>query len=158
MAVETGQALTDDRNLPERGLTDRRLPDRHTPTAELVSQAAEQLSTLVRDEIALARAELMQKGKRAGTGAGLFGGAGLLGWYGLGLLLITAVLALDIVWPAWLAALVVAAAVLLIAGVLALVGKTQIQRAVPPIPQGAKDSITADVEKIKSAFQDGRRS
>jgi uncharacterized membrane protein YqjE len=68
-------------------------------TSELVGQAAAQISTLVRDELALAKTELAEKGKRAGLGGGLFGGAAVLALYGLGLLLALAVVLLDLVWP-----------------------------------------------------------
>jgi hypothetical protein len=84
---------------------------RTTPasTAERVSQAAAQVSTLVRDELALAKLELAEKGKRAGVAGGLFGGAAVLAAYGMGLLLTLAVVLLDVVWPLWLAVLVVMA-------------------------------------------------
>src|SRR5215475_13158546 len=68
-------------------------------TADLINQATTQISTLVRDELALAKAELTEKGKRAGVGGGMLGGAGVLSLYGLGLLIALAVVALDIVWP-----------------------------------------------------------
>src|SRR3954452_18493015 len=68
-------------------------------TSDLVSQAAAQISTLVRDELALAKSELTEKGKRAGIGGGLFGAPGVLALYGGGLLLALAVVALDLVWP-----------------------------------------------------------
>src|SRR5919205_810322 len=90
-------------------------------TAELVKQAAEQISLLVRDELRLARAELQEKGKHAGIGIGMFGGAGMFVFFGVAIALAAAVLALAIVWPPWLAALVVAAALLLIGGILALI-------------------------------------
>jgi hypothetical protein len=92
---------------------------RHQPTGKLVSQLSEQVSTLVRDELALARAELTEKGKRAGTGAGLLGAAGVLALYGLGALFVTAAAALALVWPVWLAVLVVAVVIFAIAGVVA---------------------------------------
>lgn len=69
--------------------------------AELVQHGTEQVSKLIRDELALARAELTQKGKHAGIGVGLFGGGGALAFYGLGALVATVILALDLVLPAW---------------------------------------------------------
>jgi hypothetical protein len=70
------------------------------PTAELVHRLSEQVSTLVRDELALARIEMVEKGKRAGKGAGLLGGAGVLALYGVGALLVTAGAALSLAMPA----------------------------------------------------------
>lgn len=127
-------------------------------TGELVSRLSEQVSTLVKDELTLARAELVEKGKRAGTGAGLFGGTAVLALYGVGALIATAILLLDLVWPAWLAALVVAVVIFLIAGVLALIGRKEVKQATPPLPEAAKESVAADVDAVKTAVKDGRRS
>ena len=125
-------------------------------TAQLVSQMTEQVSTLVRDELALARVEMVEKGKRAGTGAGLLGGAGVLALYGVGALLVTIGAALATVWPVWLAALVVTVVVFAIAAVAALLGKKQVQQAVPPMPTAAVDSSKRDVDAVKSAVREGR--
>src|SRR3954465_13655256 len=91
------------------------------PTAQLVSQLSEQVSTLVRDELTLARLEMVERGKRAGTGAGLLGGAGVVALYGLGALFVTIGAALALVMPAWLAALVVTVLLFAMAGVAALI-------------------------------------
>jgi uncharacterized membrane protein YqjE len=127
-------------------------------TADLVSQAAAQISTLVRDELALAKAELAEKGKRAGVGGGLFGGAAVLAWFGLGLLVTLAVVVLDLVWPLWLSILVVMIVVFAIAGVAALLGKKQLSHASPPLPEGAIASVEADIETVKSAAHRGRNA
>ncbi|MBO3742453.1 phage holin family protein [Actinoplanes flavus] len=126
-------------------------------TAELVQRASEQLSRLVRDELALAKAELAEKGKHAGIGAGLFGGAGVLAWYGLGALIATSVIALDLVLPLWLAALIVAVVLFAVAGVLALLGRKQMNRAVPPEPMAAIESVKADVDEVKNAVKERSR-
>jgi uncharacterized membrane protein YqjE len=123
-----------------------------------VSRAAAQISTLVRDELALAKTELVTKGKRAGVGSGLFGGAAVLALYGLGLVITLAVVALDLAWPLWLAILVVMAVVFVIAGIAALIGKRQLVDATPPIPTEAQAGITADIQTVKSAVQEGRTS
>ncbi|KAB1136597.1 phage holin family protein [Micromonospora sp. DT46] len=127
-------------------------------TAELVQRATEQVSRLVRDELALARAELTQKGKHAGIGIGLFGGGGALALYGLGALVATAILLLDLVLPAWAAALIVAVVLFAMAGVLALVGKKQVSQAVPPVPQAAVRSVRADVDTVAAAVKDRGRA
>ncbi|WIM99865.1 phage holin family protein [Actinoplanes oblitus] len=125
-------------------------------TADLVSQAAAQISTLVRDELTLAKLELTEKGKRAGVGGGLFGGAAVLGLYGLGLLLALAVVLLNLAWPLWLALLVVMVVVFAAAGVAALLGKKKLAAATPPVPSDAIAGVEADVQTIKTAAQRGR--
>src|SRR5919197_6100488 len=93
---------------------------RERPTSELLKQLSDQSTTLVRQEIELAKLELREKGKKAGMGAGMFGGAGLFGLYAMGALTATIILALATFLPGWLAALIVAALYGAIAGVLAL--------------------------------------
>ncbi|MFF9909010.1 phage holin family protein [Streptomyces sp. NPDC013457] len=118
---------------------------------ELVQQASQQLSQLVRDEMRLAQAEMTQKGKRYGRGGGLFGGAGLFGVLTLQALAATAIAALALVWEVWLAALVVTALLAGITAVLAAVGKNEIGKAGTPVPQEALENVKADVEEIKEA-------
>ena len=95
-------------------------------TSELVKQLAEQTTALVRQEVELAKAELSEKGKRAGIGAGMFGGAGLVGLLALGALTATFILLLATAVDAWLAALIVTAVYGAVAGVLALMGKKKV--------------------------------
>jgi MFS family permease len=124
---------------------------------ELLKQLSEQSSRLARQEVELAKAELAAKGKRAGIGAGMFGGAGAFGFYGLGALIAAAVLALATAVTAWLAALIVAVVLAAIAGILALVGKHEIQEATPPVPEQATESVKEDVEFAKTRAQAARR-
>jgi Flp pilus assembly protein TadB len=123
-------------------------------TAELVKQASEQISRLVRDELALARTEMAEKAKRAGTGAGLFGGAGVLALYGVAALLTTLIIALGLVMPLWLAALIVGVVLLAVAGVLALVGRGQVRRIGAPVPEQTVDSVKADVQAVSDAVKE----
>src|SRR5947207_13826358 len=88
--------------------------------AELVKQLSEQTSLLARQEVELAKAELSAKGKRAGIGAGMFGGAGVFGFYAVGALTATAILALATAVAAWLGALIVTVVLGAVAGLLAL--------------------------------------
>lgn len=122
-------------------------------TAELVQHASEQITRLVRDELALARSELMGKARHAGVGAGMIGGGGLVALYGLGVLVLAAVLGLANAVPTWLAALIVGAALLLLAGILALVGRAQVRQAVPPMPEAAARSVRADVASMGTALR-----
>jgi uncharacterized membrane protein YqjE len=119
------------------------------PIGAVVHRLSEQLPELVRSELRLAQAELADKGRHAGVGIGLFSGAGLLALYGLAGLLITAVVALDLALPLWLAALIVSVVLLLAAGVAALVGKRQVGQATPPAPEKAIAGVKQDVEAVK---------
>jgi uncharacterized membrane protein YqjE len=125
-------------------------------TAELVQRASEQISRLVRDEIALAKAELAEKGKHAGIGIGLFGGGGVLAMYGVGALVATLIIVFNLFLDLWLAALIVTVALFALAGVLALIGKKQVSKAVPPEPSAAIQSVKADVDEVKHAVERGR--
>jgi len=117
--------------------------------AELVKQATEQVSVLVRDELRLAQLEMTRKGKQAGVGAGLLGGGGLVALYGVGCLIACVVIAISGVLAAWLAALSVGAALLAAAGAAALLGKGRLQKATPPVPEEAVGNLKTDVEVIK---------
>lgn len=119
------------------------------PLPELLKQLSEQTATLVRKEMELAKAEMTVKGKRLGVGAGAFGGAGVFGLYALGALTACAILALGLVVAGWLAALIVAAILGLVAGMAALVGKRKMQQGSPPVPEQAIDSTKEDVEWTK---------
>jgi len=125
--------------------------------AELIKQLSETSSRLARQEVELAKAELAYKGKRAGIGAGMFGGAGVVGFYGLGALIAAAILALATAMTAWLAALIIAVVLAAIAGVLALQGKTKVQQATPPVPEEATESVKEDVQWAKTKAQQARQ-
>ena len=116
---------------------------------ELVKQLSEQVSRLIRDELKLAEYEMTRKAKRAGRGAGMFGGSGLLALYGIGCLLAAAIIGLAGVLPAWAAALIVGGVLLAVAGLAALLGKSQVSKATPPVPEQTVQSVRADVEEIK---------
>lgn len=127
-------------------------------TAELVQRATEQISRLVRDEMALARAELVEKGRHAGLGVGLFGAGGVLALFGAGTLVTTIILALALAMPAWLAALIVTVALFVLAAILALIGRKQVRQAVPPMPTAAAESVRADLATVSSALRDRGRA
>ncbi len=123
-------------------------PPEELSTGRLVAQVGEDLSTLVRDELALARHDIAEAGKRAGVGAGLFGVAGIVALYGLGVLLAAAVLGLAQVTDPWLAALIVGVALFVVAGVAALVGKSNVSK-VTQAPAARAESVQADVDAAK---------
>ncbi|MER5387379.1 phage holin family protein [Streptomyces sp. NPDC002688] len=116
---------------------------------ELVQQASQQLTELVRGEMKLAQAEMQEKGKRYGRSGGLFGGASLAGFLMLQALVATVIAALALLLPVWAAALIVTAVLGVIAAVLAMSGKKQIGKAAPPTPQSTIENVKADVAEIK---------
>jgi hypothetical protein len=132
------------------------MADSDRPVGELLRELSEQTTALVRQELELAKLELTQKGKRAGIGAGMFGGAGVLGLYAVGALTACLVLALATAVTAWLAALIVAAVYGAVAGGLALSGKTKVQQAVPPVPEQATESVKEDVQWTKTRAKQAR--
>jgi uncharacterized membrane protein YqjE len=118
-------------------------------TSELVTRLTQQSTELIRNELRLAQVEMTEKAKHAGVGAGLFGGAGLVALYGVGALIATIILALALLMPAWLAALIVTVVLFAVAGVVAVLGKKQVSQATPAAPQHTIDSVKQDVDTIK---------
>jgi hypothetical protein len=132
-------------------------PGQDLSTAELFKQLSEQTSRLIRQEMALAKAELSEKGKQAGVGAGLFGGAGVSGLFALGALTATAIAALSLAMDTWLAALIVTVIWAAVAGVMALLGRSRVRKALPPVPEHSVESVKEDVQWTKAKAQEGRR-
>ena len=130
------------------------LRDRSLP--ELLKQLSQETTQLVHQELELAKAELQQKGKQAGAGAGLFGGAGAIGLAALGALTACFILALDLVLPAWLAALIVAVVYGIIAFVLVKQGQARLKRATPPVPTQTIETVKEDVEWAKTQMRSDR--
>jgi membrane protein len=128
-------------------MTQQKTDDRSM--GELVQAVSQQTATLVREELQLAQLEMKEKGKRAGIGAGLFGGAGGIALYGLGALVAAIVLLLATALEPWIAALIVAVVLFAVAGVLALTGKKQVEQATPPAPEQAVASTKRDIEEVK---------
>jgi MFS family permease len=118
---------------------------------ELVQRLSQQTATLVRQEMHLAQAELKEKGKRAGIGAGLFGAAGVVALAALGALVAGLILALGEAVDMWISAFIVTGGLALVAGIMALVGKGQVAQATPPKPERAIESVQADVAEIKES-------
>ena len=114
---------------------------------------SEQSSTLIRQELRLATAELQEKGKHAGVGVGMFGGAGVVGLYGVGALIAAAIIGLGTLLEPWIAALIVGVVLLAIAGIVALLGKKQVEQATPAKPEQAMDSVQEDIQTVKERAQ-----
>jgi hypothetical protein len=124
--------------------------DDERSVGELVQALSRQTSALVRQEMALAQSELQQKGKRIGVGAGMFGGAGLVALFGVGALVAAAIIGIGTLLEPWIAAVIVGAVLLAVAGILALSGKKQVDRGTPPLPEKAIDSTKRDVDWVKA--------
>ena len=126
---------------------------REQPLGELLKQLSEETTRLVRQELELAKAELTQKGKQAGAGAGLFGAAGAIGFLALAALTTCFILALNAVMPAWLAALLVAVVYGVVAAVLAMRGRAKVKQATPPVPEQTIETVKEDVEWAKTQMR-----
>jgi Flp pilus assembly protein TadB len=123
---------------------------RNASTAELVKELSREVSELVHEEIALARAEMTEKGKRAGVGAGMLSGAVVLALAAAGGSMAFFILVLDTWMPAWLAALIVTAVYGLAAVVLGRRGKERVSQAGPPTPERTMESVKEDVQWAKT--------
>jgi uncharacterized membrane protein YqjE len=127
----------------DEGLRDQSL-------GELFGKLSTELTTLIRQELELAKAELTQKGKEAGKGAGFLGGAAVVGLLAAGALTAAIIAALDLAMATWLAALIVTIVYGAIAAVLALRGKAKVQQATPPVPEQTVDTVKEDVAWAKT--------
>jgi len=123
---------------------------------ELVKDLASQTSTLVRQEIQLAQAEVTQKGKLAGKGAGMLAGAAVAALLGLGALTALLIVALDGALALWLAALIVTVLWLALAGALAMTGKKALESATPPVPQTV-ETVKEDIQWAKTQTGSAKR-
>jgi uncharacterized membrane protein YqjE len=126
-----------------------------TSIGELVSQLSQQTSRLVRDELALAKAELKDSARHAGMGAGLFTAAVVLALFALGALIATAIIALDLALALWLSGLIVGLVLAAAAAGAALAGKKQVGRAAP-VADRTVETTKQDVQEIKEAARHDR--
>jgi hypothetical protein len=127
------------------------------PLPELLRQLSQETTHLLKQEIELAKAEVGEKGRQAGKGAGLFGAAGVIGLGAVGALTACFILALDAVMPGWLAALIVAVVYAGVAGVLALQGRNKVKQATPPVPEQTIETLKEDVRWAKTQTPSAKR-
>jgi uncharacterized membrane protein YqjE len=123
---------------------------------ELISQMAAQTSTLVRQELELAKVELSEKGKQAGVGVGMFGAAGIVALFAVGALVAAAIIALGTAIALWLSAVIVAAVLGVVAGVLALSGRGHVRQATPATPEETVETVREDVRFVRERAKEGR--
>ena len=124
---------------------------------ELFKQLSSDLSTLVRQELRLAQAEMTEKGKRAGLGAGMFGGAGVFGLVALGTFSAVLIAALAKAMDVWLAALIVTVIWAAVAGALALRGRQRVAQATPPVPEQTVETIKEDAQWARTQLKSESR-
>jgi hypothetical protein len=129
---------------------------RERPVGDLVKQLASQTSTLVRQEIDLAKAEMAQKAAVAGKGGGLIGGATVVGLLAAGALTACLILALSEAMDAWLAALIVAVVMGAIAAALGLAGRNKVREAAPAVPEQTVETVKEDVQWAKTRTPSAR--
>jgi uncharacterized membrane protein YqjE len=130
---------------------------REQPMGELFKKLSDDLSTLVRQELKLAQVEMTEKGKQAGIGLGMFGGAGLLGLLAALTLTTCVVAALSTQMKVWIAALIVTVVYAAAAGVLALQGKNRVAEATPPVPEQTVETVKEDVQWAKTQMPSGSK-
>jgi Putative Actinobacterial Holin-X, holin superfamily III len=126
-------------------------PSEERQAGELFKLLTEQVSSLVRDELKLAQLEMTRKGKQAGVGVGMLGGAGVIALYGTACLIACVIVAISGVLAAWLACLIVGAVLLAAAGGTALLAKGRMRKASPPVPTETVESVKTDVDVIKES-------
>lgn len=119
-------------------------------TADLFRDLSNEMTTLVHQEVDLAKVELAEKTKRMGAGVGMFGGAAVTALLGAGALVAAAIAGIATALSVWLSALIVGGVLLAVAGVMALAGRTEVAQGTPPIPQEAIQSSKEDVEWLKT--------
>ena len=138
-------------------MTDQNAELRERSIGELFGKLSAETSELIRQEMELARAELTAKGKEAGKGAGLFGGAGAVGLLAAGAITAGIILLLDLAIAAWLAAIIVGLVYAGIAAVLALQGRDRLKRATPPVTEQTVDTVKEDVAWAKTRARSAQR-
>jgi uncharacterized membrane protein YqjE len=130
---------------------------REQPMGELFKQLSDDLSTLVRQELRLAQVEMTEKGKKAGVGVGMFGGAGVVGLLALGALTACLIAALATGMEVWIAALIVTVLYGAAAGLLALQGKSRVSEAAPPVPEQTVQTVKEDAQWAKTQLSSERK-
>ena len=135
-------------------MTDTSRPERKGLFA-LISDVPRLVTDLVKGELELAKLELIAKGKKFGVGAALIVVALIILLLFVTMLLTAVVLALGQIMPPWLAALLVALVLLIVAAVLGFVGYKAVQKALPPKPERAMRNLQRDVNVLKGT---GRRN
>ena len=142
---------------PTTGLSEPDLARREESMGQLFKELSNDLSTLMRQELALAQAEMTEKGKQAGIGIGMLGGAGIVGFVAFLALTATLIALLATTMKVWVAALIITGAYLIIAALLALIGRNRVSQATPPQPEQTTETLKEDVQWAKTRLPSGNR-
>ncbi len=137
------------------GMSNPQMIDRSLST--IVKDLSADLGRLMQSEIALAKTELQQNISRIGKGAGLFGGAGVVGIFAVEFLLLAAMFGIAVALPFWAAALIVGVVLAIVAGVLAMTGKKDIA-GVSVVPKQTIENVKTDIKAVKDDVQTMRRN
>jgi uncharacterized membrane protein YqjE len=116
---------------------------------QVVSDLSTDLSTLMKQEVQLAKVELKEEVSKVGKGAGMLGGAGFAGWFVLLFLSLALTFLLDNWLPIEIGALITALVWGAVAAVLALVGRKELKEANPQLPQ-TQETLKEDVQWAKA--------
>jgi uncharacterized membrane protein YqjE len=142
---------------PPRAVSDTERDLREESMGALFKQLSDELSTLVRQELRLAQAEMTEKGKKAGVGLGMFGGAGIITFLALQALTACLIALLATAMDVWIAALIITVVYAAVAGVLAMTGKKQVSEATPPVPEQTAETLKEDVQWAKTQLPSGKK-
>jgi Flp pilus assembly protein TadB len=118
-------------------------------TGDLVKTVTEQVSVLMRDELKLAQLEMTGKARKAGAGMSLMGGGALIALYGVACLIACVIIAISHSLQAWLSALIVGAALLVVAAIASAMGRKRMRQGTPPVPTEAVESVKTDVQEVR---------
>jgi hypothetical protein len=138
-------------------MTDSGVNRREESMGELFKELSDDLSTLMRQELALAQAEMTEKGKKAGLGIGMLGGAGIVGFVAFLALTAALIALLSTGMKVWIAALIITAVYAIVAGVLAAIGKNRVTEATPPVPEQTTETLKEDVQWAKTQMPSGKK-
>ncbi len=127
------------------------------PIGELLRELGDEISTLVRQEIALAKVEIAEKSRPAVASAGMFGGTALFGLGAFGAFTACLIAAIALAVPVWASALIVTVVYGAVAGILAMTGKKKLQEAAPLVPEQTAQTVREDIEWAKTRAKSGAR-
>ncbi len=139
------------------GVREAELTRREESMGQLFKELSNELSTLMRQELRLAQAEMSEKGKKAGIGIGLLGGAGILGFVALLAFAATLIALLATTMKVWIAALIITVIFAAVAGALALIGRNRVAEATPPQPEQTTETLKEDVQWAKTQMPSGKK-
>jgi formate hydrogenlyase subunit 3/multisubunit Na+/H+ antiporter MnhD subunit len=147
---DEAMAQTEERATPTNG-------QRNGSIADLTRRVSQDASGLVRAEIDLAKAEITKQVATAAAGGGMLAVAAYLGATAFAVFVATVILALSTTMDAWLAALIVGIALVIIASIIALIGRSRLRAGTPPVPPETVQRVKEDVQWVKEHATSGEK-